>query len=196
LNISPEQRKALRESDPFDSRNVLPIFKNIPTETLQEYMNEIAVPFVAICQNLVGDFNVAQIIRSANVFGLESVVLAGRKQYDKRGTVGAHHYIKVFFESDIKVSIAAYRELGYRIVAAEFTIEPIHLDKNHSLTEYHWNERTAVIFGEEGLGLSSDVLNLADDIVYIPQRGTVRSLNVAGAAQIFMYDYTTKVGHK
>lgn len=192
MNISPENRKALRETDPFDPRNVLPIYKGIPTDQLQQHMKLIALPFVAICQNLVGDFNVAQIIRSANVFGLEGVVLTGRKQYDKRGTVGAHHYISVNHESDIKVSINTYRELGYRIVASEFTIDGSH--KIKSLPHYQWVEKTAVIFGEEGLGLSDEVLDEADDIVFIPQFGTVRSLNVAGAAQIMMYDYTSKRG--
>ena len=36
-------------------------------------------------------------------------------------------------------------------------------------------------------------LGMADDVVYIPQLGSVRSLNVGTASGIVMYDYVTKL---
>jgi tRNA G18 (ribose-2'-O)-methylase SpoU len=51
-----------------------------------------------------------------------------------------------------------------------------------------------MIFGEEQRGLSPMALGMADDIVYIPQLGSVRSLNVGTASGIVMYDYVTKLG--
>jgi tRNA G18 (ribose-2'-O)-methylase SpoU len=48
------------------------------------------------------------------------------------------------------------------------------------------------MFGEEQRGLSAEALLLADDIVYIPMRGSVRSFNVGTASGIAMYDYCMK----
>lgn len=61
------------------------------------------------------------------------------------------------------------------------------------LSQYSWDPRTLLIAGEEGVSLPSEVLNIVDDIVYIPMMGTVRSLNLASAVSIALYDYTRKV---
>ena len=62
------------------------------------------------------------------------------------------------------------------------------------ITSYQWDPETFMIFGEERRGLSPMALGMADDIVYIPQLGSVRSLNVGTASGIVMYDYVTKLG--
>jgi len=182
-----EERKVLRESPPFDNRNVADEFKHLTTEEIRQEMIKRSLPFVAICQNLVSDFNISQIVRSMNAFALGTVNICGRRQWDKRGAVGTYHYIDVQQHSDINEVIEYYRSLDYRIVAAETG------ESAHSLPFYQWNYKTAVVFGEEGLGIIPETLNLVDDIVEIPQYGTVRSFNVAGAAQMMMYDYTIKV---
>jgi tRNA G18 (ribose-2'-O)-methylase SpoU len=51
------------------------------------------------------------------------------------------------------------------------------------------------IFGEEGCGIPKSILDHCNHhgmIVEIPQFGSVRSLNVASAASIVMYDYVTR----
>lgn len=184
---SPEERKSFRETPPFDNRNVADEFKGMTIEDIRKEMIERSLPFVAICQNLTGDFNISQIVRSMNAFALSTVWICGRKQWDKRGAVGTYHYIDVQHNPDIVSLIESYRSMGFRIVAAETG------ENAYSLPNYKWNYHTAVVFGEEGVGILPETLNLVDDIVQIPQFGTVRSFNVAGAAQMMMYDYTTKV---
>jgi tRNA G18 (ribose-2'-O)-methylase SpoU len=49
------------------------------------------------------------------------------------------------------------------------------------------------MFGEEQRGLSPEALALADEVVYIPMTGSVRSLNVGTASGIAMYDYCAKM---
>ena len=50
-----------------------------------------------------------------------------------------------------------------------------------------------MIFGEEGLGLTKEILELADYVVSIKQYGSVRSMNVGTTSGIAMYDYTSKL---
>ena len=45
-----------------------------------------------------------------------------------------------------------------------------------------------LIFGEEGKGLTDEMLDLADDIVMIEQFGSVRSLNAGTSSGIAMYN--------
>jgi tRNA (guanosine-2'-O-)-methyltransferase len=62
-----------------------------------------------------------------------------------------------------------------------------------AIHEFEWPEKTLMMFGEEQRGLSEEALALADHVVYIPMRGSVRSFNVGTASGIAMYDYSMKV---
>ena len=63
------------------------------------------------------------------------------------------------------------------------------LDKlalKHYLAEY--NSPTAIVFGNEGNGISAEILEAASSKVYIPMSGKAESLNVASAAAIVLYE--------
>ncbi|NEG70298.1 RNA methyltransferase [Bifidobacterium sp. BRDM6] len=52
---------------------------------------------------------------------------------------------------------------------------------------YRFPERCLMLFGAEGPGLSEKALELADDVVYISQFGSVRSINAGAAAAVSMH---------
>lgn len=143
---------------------------------------------LSVFLNITGDFNISSGIRNNLWFNTAGAYIYGKKKYDKRGTVGAHHYVPVTHSADINELVDDLREQGYRIVAAEITDDAV------PLTTYSWNDKSVIIFGEESLGLSEEVLNLVDDVVYIPGNGSIRSLNVATTSGIFLYDYSAKTG--
>lgn len=189
MNYTSDEAKTMRETNFFDPRNVADRFKGMPTETVKSILQSESSELVICCSNVIRDFNFGSVIRSANSFNAKEVVLTGRKSYDRRGTVGAHNYMTVSYIEDINEAFAAYRSQGYTIVAAEYDETRIQFN----LQDYNWNEKTFLVFGEEGRGLESDILDSVDDIVYIPMYGSVRSMNVASASSVFMYDYMTKI---
>ncbi|KAB7789493.1 RNA methyltransferase [Bifidobacterium cebidarum] len=52
---------------------------------------------------------------------------------------------------------------------------------------YRFPKRCLLLFGAEGPGLSRKALDLADDVVYISQFGSVRSINAGAAAAVAMH---------
>ena len=50
-------------------------------------------------------------------------------------------------------------------------------------------EKSAFVYGEEQRGLSEDTIKMCDDMVYVQQYGSVRSLNVAQCAAVISYEY-------
>lgn len=186
---TPEEAKALREQDPFDTRNIRDKFKGKDHEDIMDELAQTRTPLVIISENLIGDFNVSQIVRSANAFNAMSVYIAGNRRWNRKGAVGTHNYIEVRHFECARYAIEECRDMGYEIVAAELTDEAI------SLENYIWLPKTAIVVGEEGRGLSQAALDLVDNVVYIPMLGTVRSLNVAGATQIMAYHYTQQLGY-
>lgn len=167
--------------------NVLDKYKDLPVDQIKADLDSRRSGFVMAFENIVGDFNLATAIRNTNAFCGEAVVIIGRRKYDRRGTVGTYHYEHLVHSLDLSI-IHDYRARGYRIVAAENdpAFNPV------SMADYNWPEKVFVLFGEEGRGLSPECLELIDEAVYIPQRGSVRSLNVGTASGIFLYDYTLK----
>lgn len=49
-----------------------------------------------------------------------------------------------------------------------------------------------MIFGQEQIGVSPTALKLAEHVVFIPQFGSTRSINVGVSSGIAMYDYVRK----
>lgn len=171
-----------------DTRNIQDYLKGVSTEEIRERLEAERSGLVSVFSNVLGDFNIGSAVRNVNWFNGESAIIAGRKKMDKRGTVGAHHYIDFSHTASLTTLIDEYRAKGYRIIAAEINENAV------SLVDYQWQYKTVAIYGEEGAGLSEEVLALVDDVVYIPGRGSVRSLNLATSHGIFTYDYNVKQG--
>lgn len=169
-----------------DARNIHDGLKALTTEEVKEQLRETSSGLVSIFVNLIQDRNLSTGVRNANWFNGENVVIAGRRRWDRRGAVGSQNYLNIDYAPDVLEAIATYRANGYRIVAAEITETAV------PLTTYAWEDKSVIIYGEEGAGLSDEVIAEVDDVVFIPGRGSVRSLNVGVTHGIFTYDYSLK----
>tara|TARA_R100001015_G_C4478391_1_gene59684 strand:- start:81 stop:599 length:519 start_codon:yes stop_codon:yes gene_type:complete len=133
-----------------------------------------------------GDFNISTLIRNANAFNVEKIYYLGKKRFDRRGTVGTHHYVDLCF-LDGGVS---------ELVELKDTHTFIGIDNNipetYKLREFNWNmleKQPLVFFGEEGVGLTQEILNLCDYRIEIEQYGSVRSLNVGTSSGLLLYEF-------
>jgi tRNA G18 (ribose-2'-O)-methylase SpoU len=167
--------------------NVRGEFKNLSIEQTKALVISRGIKLSITMAHVIGDFNFSSLIRSANGFGVTDVFYFGKKKFDKRGAVGTYHYINVVYLD----SIEELRKLKskYRFVALENNIikNPI------SIIDYSWKEDSMILVGEEGNGLAEDVLELCDDFIEIPMLGSITSFNVAVAASIAMFDFSSKL---
>ena len=128
-------------------------------------------------------------IRNANAFLAKECWIIGQKKWDKRGAVGTQHYNHLRYAPNLdNIYLHEPQVRGAKLVAIDNVPGAI------PITSYDWKPETIMIFGEERRGLSPMALGMADDIVYIPQLGSVRSINVGTASGIVMYDYAKKLG--
>ena len=166
-------------------RNVVNRYKNWPTESIKRDLQRTANPFAVCMEHWQGDFNISTLIRNANAFNAEKVFYLGKKRFDRRGTVGSHHYVDlVFLDGGLSQLVELKKQ--YTFVAIDNNVP-----NTHKLGNFNWSELEKpplLIFGEEGVGLTEEALNLADYTVEIPQFGSVRSLNVGTSSGIVMYD--------
>lgn len=170
------------------SFNVADEFKHLALEELKTIASARQLPFAVALANISGDLNTGVMIRTACVLGAEKVFIFGRRKYDRRSTVGAHHYIDILHQDcasadntfDWDTALHTIRVNGYTPVLIEQNGQPLHqLD----VSLYH---PLCLVMGAEDCGIPEDVC--AKEVVYtIPQPGILRSLNVSTAAGIAMW---------
>ena len=169
-----------------ENPNVAGIYKNWMMEEIRADLDTKRTGAVMIFMNLSHDFNKASGIRALNAFSGAAAYIVGNRKYNRRGTVGTHNYEHIFHADTLEEVIKHLKSEGYTIVAVDNI--PEHNPKN--IWDFEAPEKTAFVFGEEQLGLSSDDIEMCDDMVYINQTGSVRSLNVAQAAACVLSEYT------
>ncbi len=174
--------------DEGDSRNLIDYYKFVEDEVIRGDLDSRRVPLAIACENFSHDINVAAVVRCANAFVAKRVHICGRRKFDRRGSVGTHHYEHLEFAPDTASVIEQYRMQGYHIVAVD------NVSGSADIRSHQWQQKTLMIFGQEGNGITDESLERADAVVGIPQFGSVRSLNVGVAAGIAMYDYHVKLG--
>lgn len=171
--------------------NVIDSLKNYSIPDIKNYCHSKSIMASVAMVNINGDFNLSTMIRNANFFGFRSVHYVGKKKWDKRGSVGTHHYTPIYHHKD-----EAYFLLqcsGRTIIAVENNI-PEYSDKTVNLFDYKFDPNVHMsqpmfIFGEENKGLSNLILDRANIILTIPNYGSVRSLNVGTTSGIVMGVY-------
>ena len=128
--------------------------------------------------------NLGTIIRSANAFGFNDIILSGscvKKYNDKvlRATQGMLFSMNVVTK-DLTKFIPYLKENGYSVYGTDVV-------KGTNVCNVN-DDKIAVVMGSEGLGLSNEVKELIDKNIYIKMDDTCESLNVAVASSIIMYE--------
>lgn len=132
--------------------------------------------------------NIGTMIRTADAAGLDAVVL-GKGCADPyspktvRSAQGSHFHIPV-----VRGELNGWID---KLQAENISVIGTGLQKAVPLSDVKPQEYFAVIAGNEGSGVSKELLEKADQTVKIPLYGKAESLNVAVAAGILLYSLRT-----
>ena len=96
-----------------------------------------------------------------------------------KSSSGAIFNIPIFKVDHIKDAIFLLKANEIKIVSADEKGE-------NSIYDYKFDRKTSIIMGSEGKGISKSILSLSDNILKIPMKGKVESLNVSVATGIFI----------
>ena len=129
--------------------------------------------------------NLGTIVRTADAAGFDAVVIGTGTvdlYNDKvlRSMQGSHFHIPVF-QANLQEYLPILKEKGVQVA-----VTALHRDsKDYSVLQGATD--VAIVVGNEGQGVSEDVIDLADVVVTIPMFGKAESLNVAIASALLMY---------
>ncbi|KAA8434728.1 TrmH family RNA methyltransferase [Weissella sagaensis] len=185
-----------------DYRNVTDFYKGKTDDEIRTALDMQRGEMVSIMQNLSHDFNKASAVRNSNAFGMRKLIFLnpenpaipdakeGIKKWDRRGSLGTQNYEHIEHHRIIDYP-AIFKQLhqeGYTIYAIDNT--PGY--NPQSLYDVKFPAKSAFLFGEEKLGLADDLIAAADAMVYIPQYGSVRSINVGVAHGVIAAFYASQ----
>ena len=130
--------------------------------------------------------NIGTIIRTADGAGFGGLVVmkgTGDIYSPKvvRSAVGSIFRLPVLFASDNDELGEILDFLGKRMIVTCFDTDNYHYDADLS-------EDAAIVIGNEGRGVSEELIENADVRVKIPMYGNIDSLNASVAAGILMYE--------
>lgn len=167
-----------------DRRNVQDEYRGLSLGRIVELLGDKRLPLEVAIENLERDFSVGTIIRSANNFNVAKVHILGKKKCNLRGAMCTDKYLEVVYWNELEDFFRDQRMREREVVAIEN-----HDVRVRPLVNKKFIQRTTLLFGSEGNGLTEATLKMADDVREIESFGSTRSVNVAVAAGIAMYEW-------
>lgn len=129
--------------------------------------------------------NLGTIIRTAHSAGCQGIILSSGtvdlyNEKTLRSTMGSVFNIPIIHDEDLTF-IKTLMNNKYSLVCSS-----LQTDKN--FYEVNLVNNSIIVVGNEGNGISDEIMNMATSKVKIPMLGNTESLNVAIAASIMIYE--------
>lgn len=140
---------------------------------------------LVLLDHLTDPRNVGAIIRSAEALGAHGVVTEERRSAPLSAVVvkaaaGATSLVPIVVVTNLPRVIEDLKERGVWVYGADGTA-------TSTPDQVDWDRDAAIVIGSEGDGLRRLVRERCDDLVRVPMRGRVGSLNASVAAGILLY---------
>lgn len=140
---------------------------------------------IALLSNIIDPHNVGAILRSADQFSVDAVIVSEHKSAGDYATIakissGANQFVPLIEVKNLNRAVETLKAEGFWCYGADLAGEP--------LPTVSFAERSCIVLGSEGKGIAESIKNKMDCIITIPTSGKVDSLNVSNAAAIIFYE--------
>jgi tRNA G18 (ribose-2'-O)-methylase SpoU len=164
-----------------DRRNVIDRYRYWSLEAIVADLDTRRHGFAVAIENWHHDRNIGTVVRTANAFLAQEVLVVGRRRWNRRGAMVTDRYQHIVHVPDVAALSDYAAERGYRIVGVDnlpgaVSLETITLPPNAML-----------LFGQESAGLTDEARAACETVCAIAQYGSTRSINAGVAAGIAMH---------
>lgn len=138
--------------------------------------------------------NLGTIIRVADAAGFKDIILTKGSvdcynEKTVRSSMGSILSVNIHYVEESEV-MEFLKERGYKVIVTALEKDSI------PYTKMTLGDKNAFVFGNEGDGVSQELILKSDEKVIIPIYGSAESLNVAMATGIILYDVRNKLENK
>jgi 23S rRNA (guanosine2251-2'-O)-methyltransferase len=149
-------------------------------------------PFILVLDGIEDPHNFGAILRTAEAAGVHGVVIRKARQVPVTDTV-----IKVSTGAAELVPVARVPNIAEAIRALQkesLTVFGVEIDGKRLYNQADYTGGAAFVVGSEGEGLSRLVKERCDEVVRLPMRGKINSLNASVATGIVLYEVLRQRG--
>ncbi|MDD6271971.1 MAG: 23S rRNA (guanosine(2251)-2'-O)-methyltransferase RlmB [bacterium] len=141
--------------------------------------------FIVMLDSLEDPHNFGAIIRTCECAGVNYIIIPKNRSVSVNSTVyktssGALNNVKIVEVVNLSNTIRKLKDLGYWVYGAEANGKDFRSIK--------YDGKTCLVIGSEGHGLKQIVTNTCDEIISLPMKGKINSLNASVAAGILIYE--------
>ena len=162
--------------------------------SVKEFKEADKTPIIIVLDNIRSLNNVGSAFRTSDAFRLEAIYLCGitakppHREIHKTA-LGATESMNWKYFEETKKAITELKDSGYEIIGIE------QVDNSIPLNKFQVNPETkyALIFGNEVKGIDTQIIDLCDKFIEIPQIGTKHSLNITVSLGITVWDLYSKL---
>ncbi|MDR2816305.1 MAG: 23S rRNA (guanosine(2251)-2'-O)-methyltransferase RlmB [Proteiniphilum sp.] len=195
----PMQKVPVERIDRITRKNhqgVIAFTSSVTYRKLEEIVpllyEEGKTPFILALDGLTDVRNFGAIARTCEVAGVDAIVIPSRGSVSVNAdaiktSAGALHSIPVCREKSLKEAIVFLKNSGIKVIAATEKAASFYTDTDLSVP-------VAIVMGSEDTGVAPEHLRICDELVRIPQSGTIQSLNVSVAAGVLIYEAVRQRG--
>ena len=144
---------------------------------------------LVILDHLEDPHNLGAIIRTVEASGIDGIIIPKNRTVSVNETVmktsvGALYNVKIAQVTNLNQAIKTLKKEGFWIIGTDMDgVDYRTLD---------YPEKSVLIIGSEGFGISRLIKESCDYIVSIPMNGKINSLNASVAAGIMIYELIRK----
>jgi len=157
-----------------------------PDEILADARSGGEPPLLVVLDSLEDPQNVGTLLRTAEAAGAHGAIFPTHRQAPLtpaavKASAGAVEHLRLAPVEDLAATLADLHARGVRIVGADG-------DAPLAARAADLRGPLAIVVGSEGKGLTAAVRRRCDQLVRIPMRGRVGSLNASVAGSILLYE--------
>lgn len=139
---------------------------------------------IVMLDHLEDPHNFGAIIRTCEAAGVKTIIIPKDRSVAVNETVmktsvGALNHVNIVMVTNLVTAMNELKDKGYFVYSAEAD------GKLYNKVDYA--DKVLLVIGSEGFGLSRLVRENSDEIISIPMKGVVNSLNASVAAAILIY---------
>lgn len=153
--------------------------------TILEKAGQEENPLILILDGLTDPHNLGSILRTADATQVAGVIIpkhraVGVTPVVAKTSTGAVEHVPIARVTNLSQTLDKLKEEGFWIFGTDMNGTPSH--------QWNTSGKLALIIGNEGKGISANIKKQVDEMITIPMKGHVQSLNASVAAAVLMYE--------
>lgn len=140
-----------------------------------------------VLENVFDPHNISAVMRTCDAVGIQDIYILNtkiplHKKWGAKSSSSAVKWLTIHQYTDARQCIEVLRGRYEKILTTHLATDSV------GLYEINFNQKVALVFGNEHSGVSDEIRSMADGNFLIPQAGIIRSLNISVACAVCLYE--------